>query len=516
LTKGDNDLVRFAKESYNTFSVQFNQDTHEMTLQEWLPNANEVSVTGDFNFWKTDEFQMQRGDFGWWSITLPSKKLNNGSIGYMIDHNTKYKIFIKTEDGHCFFRNPAWAKYLRQDESDKSYTTVLWNPEEKYEFKHPRPKRESGLRIYECHVGMSSPEERVNSYREFADDIIPRIAYLGYNCIQIMAIMEHAYYGSFGYHVTNFFAVSSRCGTPDDLKYLIDRAHSYGMFVLMDIVHSHASKNQLDGIAGQDGTEHQYFHAGSKGEHTAWDSKLFDYDKFEVLRFLLANVYMWIQEYMFDGFRFDAITSMLYHHHGIGVGFTGDYNEYFSMNTDIAGVAYLMLANQVIHDLFDDAITVAEDVSGMPGLCVAIEKGGVGFDYRLNMSCPDTWIKYNKDISDEDWDMKILAHMHTNRREKEKTIGYSESHDQALVGDKTLAQRVFGIEIYWGMKTEYSSEKMDRGMALHKMMRLFTFGLGGEAYLNFMGNEFGHPEWVDFPRDGNGFSYKYARRQWHL
>lgn len=459
---------------------------------------------------------MSRGDYGWWYITIPANKDENGSSTTAVPHNSKFKIFIKLENGESFYRNPAWATYLHQDESDKTFNAVLWNPDEKYEFKHDRPKAKEGLRIYEAHVGMSSTEEKVNTFRDFADNVIPRIVYGGYNCIQIMAIMEHAYYGSFGYHVTNFFAVSSRFGTPEDLKYLIDTAHSYGLYVLMDVVHSHASKNVLDGIACQDGTEFQYFHAGEKGEHRDWDSKIFDYDKYEVLRFLLANIYMWVGEYRFDGFRFDAVTSILYHHHGIDYGFSGDYNEYFSTNTDIAGVAYLMLANELTHNLFNDAITVAEDVSGMPGLCVPIEQGGIGFDYRLNMSCPDTWIKYLKEISDDEWDMQDLAHKHTNRRYKEKTIGYAESHDQALVGDKTLSHRLIDEQIYDGMHKDHHTMKVDRGIALHKMIKLFTFGLGGEAYLNFMGNEFGHPEWVDFPREGNGFSCHYARRQWNL
>ena len=459
---------------------------------------------------------MERLEYGWWKITLEAVENSEGKRTPFIPHNSKFKIFIQLENGEYFQRNPAWAKFLHQDEKNHSFSAVHWNPDEKYEFKHPRPEGRQNLRIYECHVGMSSIEEKVNTFRDFADNVIPRIVYGGYNCIQIMAIMEHAYYGSFGYHVTNVFAVSSRFGTPEDLKYLIDTAHSHGLYVLMDVVHSHCSKNVLDGIACQDGTEYQYFHSGEKGEHSDWDSKIFDYDKFEVLRFLLANIYMWIEEYKFDGFRFDAVTSILYHHHGIGVGFSGDYKEYFSMDTDIGGVGYLMLANDLTHSLFNNAITIAEDVSGMPGMCVSIEQGGIGFDYRLNMSCPDTWIKYLKEFSDEDWDMKNLAFIHTNRRYKEKTIGYAESHDQALVGDKTLAHHLIDEEIYEGMGRDNHTEKVDRGIALHKMIRLFTFGLGGEAYLNFMGNEFGHPEWVDFPREGNGFSCKFARRQWNL
>lgn len=498
--------MQFSKDSYDKHSVIVNPETQDITMTEWMPCAHEVYVVGDFNEWSTEQYPMTRQEFGWWSVTLPATKDGNGNSSPLIPHNSKYKLFIKREDGESFYRNPAWAKYLHQNDDDKSFSTLMWNPEEKYQFKNSRPEAKKGLRIYECHVGMSSSEEKVNTFRDFADNVLPKIAYCGYNCIQIMAIMEHAYYGSFGYHVTNFFAVSSRFGSPEDLKYLIDTAHSYGLFVLMDIVHSHASKNELDGIARQDGSDHQYFHAGEKGEHSDWDSKLFNYDKYEVLRFLLANCYMWIQEYKFDGFRFDAVTSILYHHHGIGVGFSGDYNEYFSMNTDLTGVAYLMLANDLIHQLFEHAVTIAEDVSGMPGLCIGIEDGGIGFDYRLNMSCPDTWIKYNKDISDDEWDMNNLAHIHTNRRYKEKTIGYAESHDQALVGDKALIHHLIDEEIYVNMGKFSSSVKVDRGIALHKMIRLFTFGLGGEAYLNFMGNEFGHPEWVDFPREGNDFS----------
>ena len=516
LTHGDWNLVDFAKRSYYKHTIHVIEETNEIFYDEWLPNAKEVSIAGDFNFWNTEEYKLQKHEYGWWSITLPSKEDNEGNKVPLIDHGSKFKVFIKLENGESFFRNPAWSKYLYQDPNDFSFSSVFWNPKEKFTFQNPRPQLKSGLKIYEVHVGMSSEDEKVNSFREFADDILPRIVSWGYNCIQIMAVMEHAYYGSFGYHVTNFYAVSSRFGTPEDLKYLIDSAHSHGLFVLMDIVHSHASKNVLDGIALQDGTDYQYFHAGTKGEHLSWDSKVFDYDKYEVLRFLLANIYMWMSEYMFDGFRFDAVTSILYHHHGIGVGFSGGYHEYFSMNTDVDGVAYLMLANDLIHSIFNESIWVAEDVSGMPGLWVSIEQGGIGFDYRLNMSWPDTWIKYNKDVPDDSWDMNNLAFIHTNRRFREKTIGYAESHDQALVGDKTLAHHLIDEEIYTGMSKYYSSTKVDRGIALHKMMRLFTFGLGGEAYLNFMGNEFGHPEWIDFPRAGNGNSYKYARRQWHL
>ena len=395
-------------------------------------------------------------------------------------------------------------------------------------FQHPRPAKPSALRIYEAHVGMSSPEPKVSSYAEFRDNVLPRIKMLGYNAVQLMAVQEHAYYGSFGYHVTNFFAVSSRCGTPDDLKSLIDRAHELGLYVLMDCVHSHASNNVLDGLNQFDGTESHYFHEGVRGYHWMWDSRLFDYSKKEVMRFLLSNLRWWTEEYQFDGFRFDGITSMMYTHHGLQMVFTGDYGEYFGLNTDVDAVVYLMLANAMLHGLYPDAITVAEDVSGMPTLCRPVEEGGIGFDYRLQMAMADKWIEYLGEMTDEEWNMGNLVHTLTNRRYGEAAIAYAESHDQALVGDKTIAFWLMDKDMYDFMALSGpSTPRVDRGMALHKMIRLLTMALGGEGYLNFMGNEFGHPEWIDFPRQdytspagkfipGNGSSYHLCRRRFDL
>eukprot|EP01026_Neomeris_dumetosa_P019589 TRINITY_DN17943_c0_g1_i3.p1 TRINITY_DN17943_c0_g1~~TRINITY_DN17943_c0_g1_i3.p1 ORF type:complete len:663 (-),score=94.17 TRINITY_DN17943_c0_g1_i3:296-2023(-) len=406
----------------------------------------------------------------------------------------------------------------------------VFEQDKKYVFKYPRPQRPRNLRIYECHVGMSSMEPKVNSYLEFKDDVLPRIRKLGYNAIQIMAIQEHAYYGSFGYHVTNFFGVSSRCGTPEELKAMIDEAHRMGLYVLMDIVHSHASKNTNDGINMFDGTDSMYFHGGARGYHWMWDSRLFNYGNWETIRFLLSNARYWMDEYKFDGYRFDGVTSMMYHHHGLQMAFTGNYDEYFGMSTDVDAVIYLMLVNKLLHDLFPNAIVIGEDVSGMPTFCRPVSEGGIGFDYRLHMAIPDKWIEVMKS-SDYDWGMGDIVHSLTNRRYAEAHVGYAESHDQALVGDKTIAFWLMDKEMYDFMALEgYGPQNpaIDRGVALHKMIRLITMALGGESYLNFMGNEFGHPEWIDFPRDdswdpstgsfvpGNNGSFDKCRRRWDL
>ncbi|OQE32955.1 hypothetical protein PENFLA_c001G10184 [Penicillium flavigenum] len=506
-------LDKFSK-GYETFGLHA-QPNGEIKYQEWAPNAKEASLVGEFNNWDVNANPMTKNSFGVWNVTVPAK---NGVAA--IPHDSKIKITMVLPSGERIYRIPAWIKRVVQDLTvSPAYDAVFWNPpvDEVYKFQHARPKKPESLRIYEAHVGISSPETRVATYKEFTKNMLPRIKYLGYNAIQLMAIMEHAYYASFGYQVNNFFAASSRYGSPEDLKELVDTAHGMGLIVLLDVVHSHASKNVIDGINEFDGTDHLYFHGGAKGRHELWDSRLFNYGNHEVLRFLLSNLRFWMEEYKFDGYRFDGVTSMLYTHHGIGTGFSGGYHEYFGPAVDEEGVTYLTLANQMLHELYPDCITVAEDVSGMPALCLPHALGGAGFDYRLAMAVPDMWIKLLKESTDDEWDMGSISFTLTNRRHGEKTIAYAESHDQALVGDKTLMMWLCDKEMYTHMSTltEFTPV-IERGMALHKMVRLVTHALGGEGYLNFEGNEFGHPEWLDFPRAGNNNSFWYARRQLNL
>ncbi|OAT14123.1 1,4-alpha-glucan-branching enzyme [Blastomyces gilchristii SLH14081] len=494
------------------FNVKENGD---IVYREWAPNVVDAHLIGDFNNWDRKATPMKRNDFGVWEVTVPAK---DGVP--TIPHSSKVKITMTTPSGEQIDRFPTWIKRVTQNLSlSPEFHAVFWNPpvQDRYTFEHPRPPKPVSLRIYEAHVGISSPETRVATYKEFTKNMLPRIHGLGYNAIQLMAIMEHAYYASFGYQVNNFFAASSRYGTPEELKELIDTAHGLGLVVLLDVVHSHASKNVLDGLNMFDGTDGLYFHAGPKGHHELWDSRLFNYGNHEVLRFLLSNLRFWMEEYCFDGFRFDGVTSMMYTHHGIGTGFSGGYHEYFGPSVDEDGITYLMLANEMLHQIYPNCITVAEDVSGMPALCLPLTLGGAGFDYRLAMAIPDMYIKLLKEQQDEEWNMGHIAFTLTNRRHGEKTIAYAESHDQALVGDKSLMMWLCDKELYTNMSilTELTPV-IARGLSLHKMIRLLTHGLGGEGYLNFEGNEFGHPEWLDFPRAGNDNSYWYARRQLNL
>lgn len=504
-------LEKFSR-SYQSFGIH-NQPDGGIYCKEWAPGAEAVFLTGDFNDWNPFSHPYKKLDFGKWELYIAPKEDKSPAV----HHGSKIKVVIKTKSGEVIYRISPWAKYVFQEEKNVVYDWVHWQPAESYTCKYERPRKHNSIRIYESHVGIASPEGKIASYKNFTYNVLPKIKDLGYNCIQMMAVMEHAYYASFGYQITSFFAASSRYGTPDDLKELIDVAHSMGIQVLLDVVHSHASKNSEDGLNQFDGTNACFFHDGPRGSHDLWDSRLFDYSNWEVLRFLLSNLRWWIEEYGFDGFRFDGITSMLYHHHGIGCGFTGDYNEYFGLQVDEDSIVYLMLANYMIHSLYPDCITIAEDVSGMPALCCPVAQGGGGFDYRLAMAVPDKWIQILKEFKDEDWNIGDIVHTLTNRRYNEKCIAYAESHDQALVGDKTLAFWLMDAEMYSNMSVVSPlTSVIDRGIQLHKMIRLITHALGGEGYLNFIGNEFGHPEWLDFPRKGNDESFHYARRQFHL
>jgi len=505
LIRGIKSLAGFAC-GHHYFGLHFFEN--RWVFREWAPGADAISIIGDVTGWKEKkEFALKRiNSDGVWEISLSAKTLKHGDL---------FRLLIRWPGGEGD-RIPSYATRVVQDSQTLIYNAQVWSPPIPYKWScnnFTRPKKPPF--IYEAHIGMAQEEAKIGTYREFADKTLPRIIASGYNTIQLMAIQEHPYYGSFGYQVSSFFAPSSRFGTPDDLKELIDRAHYAGLAVTMDLIHSHSVCNEVEGLSRFDGTLHQYFHHGSRGMHNAWNSRCFDYGKNQVIHFLLSNCMYWLEEYKFDGFRFDGVTSMLYLHHGLEKNFSC-YDDYFNQDVDEDALTYLALANKLIHEIRPDALTIAEDISGMPGLATPVSEGGYGFDYRFSMGIPDYWIRLVKEMYDEDWPTGTLWYELNSRREEEKSISYSESHDQALVGDQTLIFRMIGPDMYYHMSMHDKNYRVDRGIALHKLIRLITLATAGNGYLNFIGNEFGHPEWIDFPRSGNNWSYNYARRQWHL
>ena len=500
------DASRLADACNSHLYYGLHRNNTEWVLREWAPNATAIFLLCDSNDWqKNNHYSFTKLNNQDWELRLPANILH---------HEMLYKLLVEWEGGSGE-RIPSHTTRAVQDDYTKVFSAQVWCPEHPYHWQHPRPKAAPHPLIYEAHIGMSTEHQRVSTFIEFRLYVLPRIAALGYNTIQLMAIQEHPYYGSFGYQVANFFAVSSRFGTPEELKELIDTAHSLGIRVLLDIVHSHAVSNEAEGLSRFDGTDYLYFHRGERGKHPAWDSRCFDYGKPQVLNFLLSNCKYWLEEFRFDGFRFDGVTSMIYYDHGLGKAFT-DYSFYYDGNEDEDALVYLALANQLIHELYPEALTIAEEMSGLPGLASPIAEKGVGFDYKLSMGIPDYWIKLLKEVPDEQWHVGDIYYELTNKRAEERTISYAESHDQALVGDKTIFFRLTDKEIYTGMSVFDHSLIINRAMALHKMIRLITLATAGGGYLAFMGNEWGHPEWIDFPRQGNNWSYAHARRLWSL
>lgn len=502
-------LSEFA-DAYQFYGFHYDRTLKGWHFREWAPKAQDLYLFGDFNNWQRYSHRMTPNKYGQWEIFLPDDEYKD-----RLTHQSRVKVMVHSEAG-WHEKIPAYIHRVVQDLPTLSFSGQHWAPPRAFDWSgdHFNIHQLNELLIYECHVGMAQEQESVGSFADFADYLIPYIKNSGYNTIQLMAIAEHPYYGSFGYHVTNFFAVSSRFGTPEELKYLIKKAHEQDIAVLMDIVHSHSAKNTMEGLNGFDGSDDQYFHPGDRGNHPHWDSKCFNYGKREVLQFLLSNIKYWLKEFHFDGFRFDGVTSMMYFDHGYRE--VWDRDGYFKDGVEWDALTYMQLANTLTHKIKPHSVTIAEDVSGMPGLCRPVRDGGIGFDYRLAMAIPDYWIKVLKETKDEEWNIHELWQVMTDRLPDVKTIAYCESHDQALVGDQTIAFRLMQSEIYFKMSQKDESFVIDRGIALHKMIRLITIGLGGQAYLNFIGNEFGHPDWVDFPREGNNWSFQYARRQWSL
>ena len=500
------DASRLADACNSHLYYGLHRNNTEWVLREWAPNATAIFLLCDSNDWqKNNHYSFTKLNDQDWELRLPANILR---------HEMLYKLLVEWEGGSGE-RIPSHTTRAVQDDYTKVFSAQVWCPDHPYHWQHPRPKAAPHPLIYEAHIGMSTEHQRVSTFVEFRLYVLPRIATLGYNTIQLMAIQEHPYYGSFGYQVANFFAVSSRFGTPEELKELIDAAHGLGIRVLLDIVHSHSVSNEAEGLSLFDGTDYLYFHRGERGKHPAWDSRCFDYGKPQVLNFLLSNCKYWLEEFRFDGFRFDGVTSMIYYDHGLGKAFT-DYSFYYDGNEDDDALVYLTMANQLIHELYPEALTIAEEMSGLPGLASPISEQGMGFDYKLSMGIPDYWIKLLKEVPDEQWHVGDIYYELTNKRAEERTISYAESHDQALVGDKTIFFRLTDKEVYTGMSVFDHNLVIDRAMALHKMIRLITLATAGGGYLAFMGNEWGHPEWIDFPRQGNNWSYAHARRLWSL
>ncbi|KAH9651980.1 SBE3 [Citrus sinensis] len=514
------------------------KEQHKDDLPSNLPSYDVIDNGKDYDVFNVasdprwqEKFRSKEPPIPYWLETRKGRKAWLKKYTPGIPHGSKYRVYFNTPDGPLE-RIPAWATYVQPDADGKEAFAIHWepSPEFAYKWRNTRPKVPKSLRIYECHVGISGSKPKISSFNEFTEKVLPHVKEAGYNVIQLFGVVEHKDYFTVGYRVTNLYAVSSRYGTPDDFKRLVDEAHGLGLLVFLDIVHSYSAADQMVGLSQFDGSNDCYFHTaqiiffcvvlyyahmipGKRGFHKYWGTRMFKYDDLDVLHFLLSNLNWWVVEYQIDGFQFHSLSSMIYTHNGFA-SLTGDLEEYCNQYVDKDALLYLILANEILHALHPNIITIAEDATYYPGLCEPTTQGGLGFDYFLNLSASEMWLSFLENTPDHEWSMsKIVSTLVGNGQYSDKMIMYAENHNQSISGGQSFAEILFG-EI-----SEHSPDTNNlllRGCSLHKMIRLITFTIGGHAYLNFMGNEFGHPKRVEFPMPSNNFSFSLANRHWDL
>ncbi|KAH9622869.1 hypothetical protein KSS87_007872 [Heliosperma pusillum] len=434
-----------------------------------------------------EKFRNKEPPIAYWLETRKGRIAWMNKYTPCLPHGSKYRVYFNTPDGPLE-RVPAWATYVLPDEEGNQSCAVHWDPSPEFthKWKNNSPKAPKSLRIYECHIGISGSDPKVSSFLEFSEKVLPYIKDLGYNAIQLFGVVEHKDYFTAGYRVTNFYAVSSRYGTPEDFKRLVDEAHGLGLLVFLDIVHSYSAADEMVGLSLFDGTNDCYFHTGKRGHHKYWGTRIFKYGDVDVLQFLLSNLTWWIEQYHIDGFQFHSIPSMIYTHNGFAT-FTGDLEEYCNQYVDRDALMYLILANDILHALHPNIITIAEDATLYPGLCEPSSQGGLGFDYYVNLAAPEMWLSLLENVPDNEWSMsKIVTTLMGNKAYTNKMLLYAENHNQSISGGRSLAEILLGAEI----DSNLSTSSLLRGSSLHKG--------------------------VEFPTSNNNFSYELASRRWDL
>lgn len=478
--------------------------------REYMPGADTVWLTTEkYHFQRHARQRFTKKADGIFELILPYDALAHGMYVELRVEPAAYTVLNPDGIPTALKRVPAFSTWVEQNkEIPTQWCARIFHPEKPYCFREKNPEIPSFLRIYEAHVGMAQPDtkhigESAGTYLDFANNILPRIKKGGYTCVQLMGILEHPLYRSFGYQVSNYFAPCSRFGTPDDCKQMIDAAHALGLSVILDIPHAHACANTEQGLYQYDGTP--YFFMDKINQ---WGTPSFDFSNEMTRRFLLSNLRYWLEEYHVDGFRFDAVGNMLYKDFGVDDNFshTGRcfYGKDGKPRTNNEGELYIALANHLIHEINPKGISIAEEFSGMPGLTCLPKDGGLGFDARFAMGIPDYWEKFIK----KPQDLGSMWYEMNNHRPYDHTISYVECHDQCINGHDAMIWRLLGDDMYNAMLMETETWKVSRGLAFYRLMRLITLATADKGYLNFMGNEFGHPEWLD--------AEEHAHRQWRL
>ncbi len=355
----------------------------------WAPNAQRVSVVGDFNKWDGRRHMMRRlGGSGVWDIFVPGVREGN-----------HYKFEIRGKDGGVFLKTDPFAFYAQHDLRTACMVTDLghyhWSDDNWMKGRAERDPYASPMSVYEVHLGSwrRKPEDRNRplSYLELADELVDYVTEMGFTHVELLPVMEHPFDGSWGYQVVNFFAPTSRFGSPDEFRQLIDRLHQAGIGVILDWVPGHFPKD-AHGLARFDGTSLYEHEDPRMGEHRDWGTLIFNYGRTEVRNFLIANALFWLSEYHIDGLRVDAVASMLY------LDYSRKAGEWipnkFGGRENLDAIEFLKAFNTACYQRHPGVITIAEESTAWPGVSKPVYEGGLGFGFKWNMGWMNDSLRY--------------------------------------------------------------------------------------------------------------------------
>jgi 1,4-alpha-glucan branching enzyme len=441
----------------------------------WAPNAQRVSVVGDFNGWDGRVNPMRRllGS-GVWELFLPG-----------VGEGAHYKFEIRTPGGALLLKADPFGLFSQHGKQTSSMVYDLdryqWSDGGWMEARPARPLHTSAISVYEVHLGSwrrkADEGNRALSYLELSETLIPYVTEMGYTHIELMPIAEHPFEGSWGYQVTNYFAPTSRFGTPDEFRHFVDKCHQAGIGVIMDWVPAHFPKDP-HGLAEFDGTD-LYEHADPRqGEHQDWGTLIFNFGRNEVRNFLIGNALFWLDKYHIDGLRVDAVASMLY------LDYSRKAGEWipnaFGGRENLEAVYFLKRFNEVCYERFPGIMTIAEESTAWPGVSRPTHLGGLGFGFKWNMGWMHDFLHYM--ALDP-----VFRRFHHNNITFSLMYAFAEhfilvlSHDEVVHGKRSLLNKMPGDE--W------------QQFANLRMFFAWMYGHPGKKLL-FMGGEFGQRrEW---------------------
>ncbi len=477
---GEVDLHLFAEGNYRQIYENFGAQLRTIGgirgvyFAVWAPNAQRVSVVGDFNVWDGRVHPMRRllGS-GVWELFLPGVK-----------EGAHYKFEIRTHAGALLLKSDPFAFFNQWGKATSSLVYNLdrytWADEEWMEARRSKDWNKSPVSIYEVHLGSwrrAEGGQRFLSYLELANTLLPYVVEMGYTHVELMPVAEHPFEGSWGYQVTGYYAPTSRFGSPDEFRHFVDKCHQAGIGIIMDWVPAHFPKD-AHGLAEFDGTDLYEHMDPRQGEHQDWGTLIFNFGRNEVRNFLTGNALFWLEKYHIDGLRVDAVASMLY------LDYSREHGEWvpnvYGGRENLEAVHFLKQTNEICYERFPGIITIAEESTAWPGVSRPTYLGGLGFGMKWNMGWMHDFLHYM--ALDP-----IYRRFHHNNITFSLMYAFSEhfvlvlSHDEVVHGKGSLFAKMPGDE--W------------QKFANLRLFYAWMYGHPGKKLL-FMGQEFGQRgEW---------------------